>query len=150
MSDYRNPVGDSASGRNHVISVNRTREAPFSAHCTCGWEAGPATAVHPELAEEVKLHGSLYPRESARTSPCSDCGVGVGNPHIDWCDLARCLETGTQRISCAERHDHGRDIWTGEVPGAADSERLGVLPAELGLVAVWDQERAEWVPKEPS
>lgn len=31
---------------------------------------------------------------------CSDCGVGIGDPHEDGCDVARCLWTGRQRLMC--------------------------------------------------
>lgn len=62
--------------------------------------------------------------------PCPDCGVMPGRPHEDGCDVARCLATGRQRLSCPRDHeagdlDCGWDIWTGEWPGDADAIRLG-------------------------
>ena len=33
--------------------------------------------------------------------PCPDCAVPVDTPHQDGCDVARCLDTGIQRLSCA-------------------------------------------------
>lgn len=56
---------------------------------------------------------------------CQDCGVRPGKPHEDGCDVARCLRTGYQRLSCSEPHDCGQDIWTGQWPGEADAIRLG-------------------------
>lgn len=69
--------------------------------------------------------------------PCPDCAAPVGFEHDDGCDVARCLYTGGQRISCDEwadedvelfdeTHDCGRDVWTGEWPGKADCRRLGL------------------------
>lgn len=68
--------------------------------------------------------------------PCGDCGVIVGFAHREGCDVARCLWTGRQRISCDEfmdgnfnrvkgRHDCGNEVWTGEWPGDADARRFG-------------------------
>lgn len=68
---------------------------------------------------------------------CGDCGAKPGEPHDDGCDVARCLVTGRQRISCdvgttvfgwAEPLPHddcGRQAWTGEWPGVAECEELG-------------------------
>ena len=39
--------------------------------------------------------------------------------------MAVCLQTGLQRIMCNEKHDCGKDVWTGEFPGSADAKRLG-------------------------
>jgi hypothetical protein len=47
---------------------------------------------------------------------CPDCGVAPGRRHHAGCDVARCLETGHQRLSCAGGHDCGQDVWTGEWP----------------------------------
>lgn len=74
---------------------------------------------------------------------CHDCAVSPGEPHLDGCDVARCLVTGGQRLQCYPEaaydpsdpewdeiaFDHygdcGQDIWTGEWPGDADCRRLG-------------------------
>ncbi|EWC64551.1 hypothetical protein UO65_0158 [Actinokineospora spheciospongiae] len=61
----------------------------------------------------------------ASRSWCPDCAVPVGRPHIDRCDVARCLRTGLQRLDCEAAHDCGTDTWTGRWPGEADCERLG-------------------------
>jgi hypothetical protein len=57
---------------------------------------------------------------------CPDCDVAVGEAHVNdeadgGCDVARCLVTGPQRLTCeadhAADHDCGRDVWTGGWPG---------------------------------
>lgn len=55
---------------------------------------------------------------------CPDCAMDVGAEHADGCDVARCLWTGHQRLSCHGNHDCGRDVWTGEWPGDSDAVRL--------------------------
>lgn len=101
---------------------------------------------------------------------CQDCGAQPGEPHADGCDVARCHQTGLQRLSCLEDHDHGRDIWTGTWPGAAECGEFGWYaafspdagwlrcgPDEPGAMpdlnrlyslsgeAVWDREQLRWV-----
>jgi hypothetical protein len=56
---------------------------------------------------------------------CNDCAQVVGTVHSDGCDVARCLVTGGQRLSCeGEDHDCGWEIWTGEWPGVEACRRL--------------------------
>jgi hypothetical protein len=87
---------------------------------------------------------------------CPDCGVAVGNAHISdrrgGCDVARCLVTGRQRLSCEADHDCGQDVWSDWWPGEADCESFGWMlgpgaPDILRLYteAVWDPEQGRWV-----
>lgn len=70
---------------------------------------------------------------------CPDCGVQPDEPHAGGCDVARCLWTGTQRLSCQwfgldpvlTEHDCGRDVWTGDWPGEREA-------AALGFWCIWD------------
>ncbi|MGP4027133.1 hypothetical protein [Actinomadura sp. 3N407] len=63
---------------------------------------------------------------------CPDCGTATGQPHASSCDVARCLWTGLQRLSCKwfgldpllTEHDCGQDAWSGRWPGEEDAERL--------------------------
>lgn len=53
------------------------------------------------------------------TDTCPDCGVAPGNEHGEHCDVARCLDTGEQRLiheMYGETNCCGRDVWTGEWP----------------------------------
>ncbi len=101
---------------------------------------------------------------------CPDCAVRPGKAHDGDCDVARCLETGHQRLSCSGRgHDCGSDLWTGEWPGDAECrefgwwvqdrcvEGMGWVPCaadapgatedlnRLSRDAVWSRERRRWV-----
>ena len=57
--------------------------------------------------------------------PCGDCAALPGELHSDGCDVARCLATGGQRLSCGERHDCGNQVWPGAWPGIAECEEYG-------------------------
>lgn len=70
-------------------------------------------------------HGSVS--DVNASDLCPDCGVEPGKPHEDiGCDVARCLVTGLQQLSCDERHDCGNDMWTGEWPDKAECREYGL------------------------
>lgn len=56
---------------------------------------------------------------------CPDCDAGIDAEHHAGCDIARCLHTGLQRLSCYGDHDCGRDTWDGYWPGDLDAIALG-------------------------
>ena len=89
--------------------------------------------------------------ECFRNRPCRDCGVPIGQPHSDGCDVPICLWTGIQRLQCdglddpcdcedangysvegytihtcgQQLHDCGRQIWNGVWPGYSECIEYG-------------------------
>lgn len=71
---------------------------------------------------------------------CPDCGVVVGQPHINKCCVELCSFCGYQRITCnCERHDPMASVWTGEWPQRknvdesirlSQDKRVGVTPKQ--------------------
>jgi hypothetical protein len=75
--------------------------------------------------------------------------VPPGAPHEDGCDVARCVRTGRQRLTCARPRGHlcGFDTWSGQWPGLREAERYGV---DLNTLMnsgrfVWNSATQEWV-----
>jgi hypothetical protein len=58
--------------------------------------------------------------------PCPNCGVGVGEPHDEACDVERCSVCGGQRLLCGCRgHDPVSERWRGEWPGVDECRHRG-------------------------
>jgi hypothetical protein len=90
---------------------------------------------------------TVVKRESVITRKCWDCQAVIGEPHLEGCDIARCLATGGQRLMCEmlggtpapydtgdgqtelgvilDGHDCGQDTHTGWWPGVVEAEEFG-------------------------
>lgn len=89
---------------------------------------------------------------------CWDCQVQIGEPHDGGCDVARCLWTGGQRLTCdgldPEPHDCGHDRHNGYWPGERECIEFGWYTSDGGpdlnrlhlpREARWDRARARFV-----
>lgn len=71
---------------------------------------------------------------------CHDCGVAVGEPHLERCDVELCTVCGGQRMLCdCEGHDKEAACWTGEWP-----ERKSVRQDETLLPKFMIEIRGKW------
>jgi len=125
-----------------------------------------------------KLSPQVQERLRARRcEECHDCGMPVGYPHEEGCDVATCLTTGHQKLSCGvlrDTHpgDCGEDVWTGYWPGTIQAAAAGLwaslipgrswqpsnwsdldaIPDLNGLTTMgtWDRQAHRWIMSERS
>lgn len=62
-----------------------------------------------------------------RLALCPDCSVQPGQMHRPRCDVARCANTGLQRLACPHPGSAGNTRWSGQWPGAAECLEYGLL-----------------------
>jgi hypothetical protein len=85
---------------------------------------------------------------------CPDCGVEPGTLHLhNLCDVARCADTGFQRLGCGHKGTACNTVWTGHWPGEAECHEYGfLLDHGPGQQAFPDLNRlyveCEWDPEE--
>lgn len=80
---------------------------------------------------------------------CPDCGVEIGMPHVNQCDIERCSQCGDQYISCdCEDHDPAKSIWIGEFPVQDGSDQPGFVIYDNGKPAPEKQPDPKVQPKE--
>jgi hypothetical protein len=68
------------------------------------------------LKRKYSIDGTMI-RPKPVVQTCPDCGIRVGQAHVNDCDVKQCSACGGQRASCeCGGHEPEEAIWTGELP----------------------------------
>jgi hypothetical protein len=140
---------DNPSCVDHEIDILFDRKAAddkAQAHLTGHREHEAALAKY--IGEAAVQGETIGPIPRSMCCPGPRCGASIGEPHISSCDVARCLETGAQRVLLAHvphPNDCGHDVWTGFYPGEKEAQEYGVPLNLLGKLGRWDKDKLRWV-----
>ena len=85
--------------------------------------------------EIQKISDRLKKEREDEKGLCPDCSVEPGKPHLENCDVARCLTCEGQRLGCDCEDGHG-DVWSGIWPGVLEA-------LEQNLICCWGDTK-EW------
>lgn len=98
------------------------------------WQTAEEVGLSKE--EIFKICEKLIKKERKNSKRvCPDCAVQVEQPHIDGCDVARCLRCGGQALSCKCK-TAANDIWTGMWPGIQECYDKKLI-SRFGNKAEW-------------
>jgi hypothetical protein len=97
------------------------------------------------------LDGLFAEEKKNSKGSCHDCGVPPGQNHIEGCDVARCRNPKshkmTQRLGC-NCGNCGEDIWTGIWPGIQECYEKKLVCFDTSTNSVYfDLNRLYMTPK---